>query len=139
MRLSRKSIGQKPPGIDITTRERRENHGKIAAASARRENCSGLQNRKYTDYDWRFSSGLFTGSEGSSDPECKPAIDRALCERTGGRPRYTTMTKLNKTAFLTRILDKQGAKKKRKAQEIAGYVQGRRTAYLRERKRQKGR
>lgn len=43
-------------------------------------------------------------------------------------------TKLSKTAFLTRILDKQGAKKKRKAQEISGYVQGRRTAYLRERK-----
>ena len=50
-----------------------------------------------------------------------------------------SMNKLNKSAFLTRILDKQGAKKKRKAQEIAGYVQGRRTAYLRERKRQKGR
>ena len=48
-------------------------------------------------------------------------------------------TKLSKTAFLTRILYKQGAKKKRKAQEIAGYVQGRRTAYLRERKRQRGR
>ena len=49
------------------------------------------------------------------------------------------MNKLSKTAFLTRILNKQGAKKKRKAREIAGYVQGRRTAYLRERKRQKGR
>lgn len=45
-----------------------------------------------------------------------------------------SMNKLSKTAFLTRILDKQGAKKKRKAQEISGYVQGRRTAYLRERK-----
>ena len=49
------------------------------------------------------------------------------------------MTKLSKTAFLTRILDKQGEKKKRKAQDIAGYVQGRRTAYLRTGKRQKGR
>ncbi len=49
------------------------------------------------------------------------------------------MNKLSKADFLSRILDKQEAKKKRKAQEIAGYVQGRRTAYLRERKRQKGR
>lgn len=44
------------------------------------------------------------------------------------------MNKLSKAAFLTRLMDKQGAKKKRKAQETAGYVQGRRTAYLRERK-----
>lgn len=50
-----------------------------------------------------------------------------------------SMNKLSKSAFLTRILDKQGAKKKRKAQEIAGYVQGRRTAYLRERKWKEGR
>lgn len=49
------------------------------------------------------------------------------------------MNKLSRTAFLARILDKQGAKKKRKADEINSYVQGRRTAYLRERKRQKGR
>ncbi len=48
------------------------------------------------------------------------------------------MNKLSKADFLSRILDKHGAKKKRKAQEIAGYVQGRRAAYLRERKRQKG-
>lgn len=49
------------------------------------------------------------------------------------------MNKLSKADFLSRILDKQGAKKKRKAQEIAGYAQGRRTAYLRERKRREGR
>ena len=49
------------------------------------------------------------------------------------------MNKLSKSEFLTRILDKQWAKKKRKAQEIAGYVQGRRTAYLRERKWKEGR
>lgn len=49
------------------------------------------------------------------------------------------MNKLSKAAFLTRLMDRQGAKKKRKAQEIAGYVQGRRTAYLRERKRKEGR
>lgn len=32
------------------------------------------------------------------------------------------MNKLSRTEFLARMLDKQGAKKKRKAQEIAGYV-----------------
>lgn len=47
--------------------------------------------------------------------------------------------KLNKSEFLARILERQVAKKHRKAREVSEYVYRRTTAYLRERKRQKGR